>query len=160
MKRFMSLTGFSLIETIIYAALFSVVIGLVVGAVYQITQSNEDLARNITTETEAQFLIRKIEWVLNSVSVVNLPTEGLTGNTLSVDRLNYSENPIIFDLDSGDVRIKRGVANPVTLNSSNVLVSSLEFEHLAPMLYRPAAVKISFNVDGKDYSTTIYLRKL
>jgi len=151
--------GFTLIETIIYAALFSTIIGLVIGAVYQIVDGSGALEKSITTDTEAHFLTRKIEWALSSVSVINLPASGATGATLSVDKVSYAENPIIFDLDANNLRIKKGAGNPIILNSSNVVISDLQFQHLAPGTYRPAAVQFSFKANGENYSTTIYLRK-
>lgn len=154
-----SKTGFTLIETIIYAALLSVIISLVIGAVYQIIEGSDKLQRNITTDAEAHFLMRKIEWALTGVSAINLPASGSIGASLSVDKVNYSQNPVVFDLDSGNVRIKKGTDESVILNSENVTVSDLQFQHLAAGLYRPAAVKTSFNINSKPYSTTIYLRK-
>lgn len=151
--------GFTLIETIIYIALFSVIISLVIGAVYNIIEGSDDLQKNIITNAEAHFLTRKIEWTLTGVSAINSPASGLTGVSLSVDKVGYAQNPIVFDLDSGNLRIKKGLSDPVILNSANVAVSDLQFQHLAAGLYRPAAIKFSFEVDGELYSTTIYLRK-
>ena len=151
--------GFTLIETIIYIALFSIIISLVIGAVYQIIQGSEDLQKNIVAEAEAHFLMRKTEWALAGVSAINSPASGLTGATLSVDKVNYSQNPIVLDLDSGSLRIKKGLGDPIILNSANVTISDLQFQHLAAGLYRPAAIRVSFKVNGEPFSTVISLRK-
>ncbi len=150
--------GFTLIETIIYTALFSLIIGLVVGAVYNIIEGSEDLQKNIIVDAEAHFLIRKIEWALAGVVAINSPASGLTGTSLSVNKINYAQNPVVFDLDSNNLRVKKGLASPVILNGA-VTISDLQFEHLAKGLYRPAAVKVTFKVNGEPFSTTIYLRK-
>lgn len=151
--------GFTLIETIIYIALFSVIISLVVGAVYNIIEGSDDLQKNIIADAEAHFLTRKIEWALTGVSAINSPASGFTGTSLSVNKVDYAQNPIVFDLDSNNLRIKKGLGDPTILNSANVTISDLQFQHLAASLYRPAAIKFSFKVNGDDYSTTIYLRK-
>ena len=151
--------GFTLIETIIYAALFSVIIGLTVGAVYQIIEGSEDLQKNIIADAEAHFLTRKVEWALTGVSIINSPASGLAGASLSLDKVGYAQNPVVFDLDSNNLRVKKGLANPVILNSGNVAISDLQFEHLAAGLYRPAAIRVSFKVNGEPFSTVIYLRK-
>lgn len=151
--------AFTLIETIIYAALFSVIIGLTIGAVYNIIEGSDDLQKNIIADAEAHFLMRKIGWVLTGVSAINLPVSGATGASLSVDKTSYSQNPVVFDLDSGNMRIKKDIGSPVILNNANITVSDLEFQHLAAGLYRPAAIKVSFKVNGEPFSTTIYLRK-
>lgn len=159
MKRFQSLKGFTLIETIIYTALFSLIIGLVIGAVYNIIEGSDDLQKNIIANAEAHFLTRKVEWALTGVSLINSPASGFTNTSLSVDKINYAQNPVVFDLDSSNLRIKKGSASPVILNNENVAISDLQFEHLAASLYRPAAIKASFKVNSEPYSTTIYLRK-
>jgi len=151
--------GFTLIETIIYAALFSIIIGLVIGAVYNIIEGSDDLQKNIIADAEAHFLMRKIEWALTGVSTINSPTSGLTGASLSVNKISYAQNPVVFDLDSNNLRVKKELADPIILNSVNVSISELQFEHLAAGLYRPAAIKVSFKVNGEPFRTTIYLRK-
>ncbi|MBI1838962.1 MAG: prepilin-type N-terminal cleavage/methylation domain-containing protein [Candidatus Colwellbacteria bacterium] len=151
--------GFTLIETIIYTAIFSVIIGAVVGAVYQIIQSSDKLNDKFTVEGEAQFIMRKIEWALTGASAINSPASGSTGGTLSVNKTNFANNPIVFDLDAGNARVAKGAGSPTALNSVNVTVSNLQFQHIASGAYTPAAIKASFNVNGNPYGTTIYLRK-
>ncbi|MEK7606236.1 MAG: prepilin-type N-terminal cleavage/methylation domain-containing protein [Patescibacteria group bacterium] len=57
-------SGFTLLETIIYFALFGF---LIIGgflAAYQIIESSHRIADKTAREAEADFILRKIDWVL------------------------------------------------------------------------------------------------
>ncbi len=122
-----SLTGFTLIETIIYAALVSVSIGLVLGAVYQIISAGGRLQARVEVEAEANFLMNKIRWAANGATIIHTPAESATSSVLSLDRTT-GPNPIVIDNDSGNVRIQQGGGQQILLNSGTVRVSELVFE--------------------------------
>jgi hypothetical protein len=151
--------GFTLIETLIYAALISVVIGFSLMATYQIIDGSEKLNEKINTEEEAGFLLKKIEWSLIGAETVISPLSGATSSVLSVNKANFPDNSLVFDLDSYFLRLKRGAGTPVILNSQNVKIANLVFEHLAADGNKPAGIKTSFYADEKPYEITVYLRK-
>ncbi|MBI3459074.1 prepilin-type N-terminal cleavage/methylation domain-containing protein [Candidatus Azambacteria bacterium] len=154
-----SSTGFTLIEILIYTVLTSLIIGGFLVVVYQIIESNSNLTNKIIVEQEADFLFHKIKWVLIGISSINNPLLGISGSILSVNKINSLENPFIFDLDSGSVRLKRGSSSPATLNSQNVIISNLSFDYLPAGLGALEAIKVSLTVNGKNFTDTIYLRK-
>ncbi len=151
--------GFTLIETLIYAALISIVVGFSLVAAYQIIDSSEGLNKKIMVEEEANFLLRKIGWALSGVDVINNPISGATGSILSINKINFSGNPLVFDLNSDNLRLKKGAAEPVILNNQNVKISNLVFEYLAASGSKPAGIKTGFQINGKPYEITVYLRK-
>lgn len=151
--------GFTLIETLIYAALISIMIGFSLMAVYQIIDSSESLNKKIVIEEEANFLLRKIEWALTGVEIINNPVSGASSSILSVNKINFSANPLIFDLDSDNLRLKKGTGNPIILNNQNVKITNLAFEHLAANENKPAGIKINFDINEKSYGINVYLRK-
>ncbi len=151
--------GFTLLETLIYAGLISVVIGFSLAATYQIIESSEKLNKKILVEDEANFLLRKIEWALTGLETINSPLSNATGSVLSVNKINFSGNPLIFDLNANNLRIKKGLAAPVVLNNENVLVSNLIFEHLATDGSKPAGIKADFNINERAYEIIIYSKK-
>ncbi|MEK7463426.1 MAG: hypothetical protein AAB621_03650 [Patescibacteria group bacterium] len=151
--------GLTLIETIIYTALVFIIISGFLIAVYQILESNNALYNKIITEQEANFLLRKFSWAVSGVSSINLPAVGASGSVLSVNKINFSENPLIFDLNASDIRLKRGSNEPAILNNQNVKINSLIFQRLAAVGSAPEAIKINLTVDAQLFSTTIYLRK-
>ena len=86
--------GFTLIEIIIYVALLSLTIGFILAGVYQILDSKTGVLARTSVEEEANFLMKKIKWAMTGVDAVNQPTAGATSTTLSVNKFNFSANPV------------------------------------------------------------------
>lgn len=148
-----------MIETLIYASLISVIIGFSLAVTYQIIDSSEKLNKKILIEEEANFLLRKIEWALTGLETINSPLSGATSSILSVNKINFSSNPLVFDLNLNNLRMKRGLAAPVILNNENLVVSNLIFEHLAMDGNKPAGVKTNFKINERAYEIIIYSKK-
>lgn len=151
--------GFTLIEVLIYSALIAVIISGSLIAVYQIIEGSDSVQNKIIIEQEANFLLSKIRWALTGATTINIPTIGLASSTLSINKANYSENPIIFDLNSNNIRIKHGSGDPTILNNQNTAINNLVFEHLAANGGGPEGLKINLTVNNKLFTTIIYLRK-
>ncbi len=151
--------GFTLIEVLIYIALISIIIGGSLTVVYQILETNSSVYNKIIIEQEANFLLQKIRWAMTGVSAINSPAVGATSSALSVDKTNFSENPVIVDLSSSTARMKRGSGQPAVLNNQNVAVENLVFQHLASSSSIPEAIKINITINERQFTTTIYLKK-
>ncbi|MBI2013729.1 MAG: prepilin-type N-terminal cleavage/methylation domain-containing protein [Candidatus Colwellbacteria bacterium] len=157
--------GFTLIETIIYAAILALTIGFVLSATYQIILGSEDIERIAAVEEEANFILGKFRWAMASASDINSPASGVSGDSLSIDRFNYNDNPVEFDLNGTNIRIQKNNGGWLELNSERTIISNLEFTHIASVGDRPAGVRI--NLDIQDYleenervfETTIYLHE-
>ena len=155
--------GFTLIETLIYLALFAIVIGGGMVAAYQIIQSTEAGNNHVVMEEEANFLLRKINWAMTGATKFNIvaPTD-----------LEVTKNSTVYDfiLCGTDLTIQTGtgkncnsVPAPTLLNSSNVSVQVLNV-HNAPTV---GGVTVDLTLttvqNGKNvtesFSTTKYLRQ-
>ncbi|MBI2591779.1 MAG: hypothetical protein HYW34_03840 [Candidatus Brennerbacteria bacterium] len=163
--------GFSLIETIIYAALISIIIGMVLLVVFQIVESQDRSRAKTEVEEETNFLISKIKWALSGVDVINIPAGGSTSSTLSINKFNFSQNPIVISLASGSLELAIGSSAPAILNSGSVSVPNISFQHIAQTSTTAPAIKttlsVQYNPRGayrfyetlSTVETTIYLRK-
>lgn len=153
--------GFTLIETLIYLALFSIIIGGFLVTAFQIIQGNDSAQQKAVIEEESNFLLRKIDWALSGVGNINIPPSGLSGSTLSVTKpgLPVGQNPLVFNFNSGNIQLQRGAGASTILNSSNVTISNLLFNHIPASAQKPEAVKASFNIGNRVFETTKYLRK-
>ncbi len=145
-------TGFTLIETIIYIGLLSIILSGTLVAGYYIIDGSEHIKQKIAIDAEANFILRKIDWALTGISAINSPAAGTAGASLSVTKLGLGN--LDFDISTGNLRL-----NATPLNSSSVTISNLSFEHIAEVGKKPAAVKASFEVNGRTFETTKYLRK-
>lgn len=154
--------AFTLIETIIYAALISMIIGFSVFVIYQIINVQERLKSKTEVEEEMNFVLQKINWALTGANVVNQPLANSTSTMLSVNKANFAQNPLIFDLDNKNIRLSRAGDGLAILNSGNIIVDQLIFQYLSSSS-APESVKTTITLKSGVYSKTVetinYLRK-
>lgn len=150
--------GFTLIEALIYIALFSIIIGGALVVTYQIIEGNQQVSANVVIQEETNFLMRKIDWALSGASIITTPAVGASGAVLNVTK----EGIVLeFDESGGIMRLKTGAGSPIDLNSSNVTVENLLFTHSDPdgAGGKPAELNISFDIAGQNFNATKNLRK-
>lgn len=144
--------GFTLIETVIYIALFSILIGSVFVTTLQLIDSSGDLDKKNVTVEEGNFVMRKINWALTGAKNVSVSSD-----TLVITQ--YDSSQIRFCLDSGQIKIKHGgsalcsSASFTPLTTENVEVSSLNFTTTTP-----AGMTVLATIDGQDFSITKFIR--
>lgn len=154
--------GFTLIETLIYIALFTLMMGGAVVAAFFIIDASAHDKDKITATLEAEFLMRKIDWALTGLdlsSPVNVPAPGASGPKLSVNKNGFPPNPLVVDAVSGRARLAQGGGAAAELTTDRVAVSNLKFRHIAALPPMPAAIVTSFTIAGRDFQMTKYLRK-
>lgn len=155
--------GFTLLEMMIYVALFSLIMtGTFVVAFQLITNSERTNARVVIQE-EGNFLLRKISWALSGASSITSPSATLTtSSTLIVNKYGFSANPITIRYNSvnGSIEIQEGAGNPFyPLTSDGVVVSSLEFTYIPEVGSAPLGVQASTTMNGISFTITKYIRK-
>ena len=77
-----------------------------------------------------KFLIQKINWLLRSVDTVNAPAPGATSATLSINKTNFADNPLIIDLANNAIRLTTGGAGAIPITNDSVTVTDLTFYQL------------------------------
>lgn len=147
--------GFTLIETLIYIALFTLLMGGGLLATYQLLQASAQANSKGTVQDEQNFVLRKIDWALSGASDVFVPSQSM----LRVTR--YDSNTVDFQLNGSAIEMRESAigASYVPITTSNVSVSGLKFVHIAPTGTGPAGVTASTTINGLDASTTKYIRK-
>lgn len=162
--------GFTLIETIIYVALFAFIMTSALVSVYSILSSSARNQTKAMVQEEGSFLLGKIDWALSGISSASVSNGG---NTLSVIKFDTSiASPVVITLQNESFFIKRGGGPSRQLNNTNVTVSCASdcFERVAGSGdgINPESVEANFTVSAKtsdglsfsqDFSTIKYLRK-
>lgn len=146
--------GFTLIETLIYSALVTLITTFSVLAVYQLIDTGTR-GKNLEQLNENQrFLEQKIYWTLQSVSAINSPASGATSTVLSVNKIGFADNPVVIDVVSDAARIKRGVeAASLITADSYVAVQDLVF-HQFSFSGKPA-IRVTGTIFNGFTSTTL-----
>ncbi len=158
--------GFTLIETIIYIALFAIIIGGGMVAAYQIIESTNASYNHIVLQEEANFLLHKINWVLTGATAVNVLPQN-PGTTLQVTKKSTTYT---FTVCNNNLTIQTGASktcqdSPVILNSSSVKVLLASFQKISGTGGKPDGVRTVFSLlsiqNGRavsqDFPITKYL---
>ncbi len=158
--------GFTLIETLIYLALFSVIMAGILTSVYSVSQTSSRNQTKAMILEEGTFLSAKIDWVFSNTSEVIWPVSA--SSSLSV--ITFDGTEIIIDLNNNNLRIARGTTTPEILNNTNVWISNLSFVHSVEsgVGINPESLEASFTANARtpdgislsqDFSTIKYLRR-
>ncbi len=145
--------GFTLIETLIYSAITTGLITVAILTVYQFIDGAARLKYHKELAENQKLLEQKIYWALQSVSAVNSPGVGATTTSLSVNKIGFAANPVVIDLDSGIVRLKRGAGAATQITNDYSEIANLTF-HQHNFDGRPA-VKIDATLVNRQASTSI-----
>lgn len=114
--------GLSLIELIIYFALFSVLIALVAKFLFDLKTLQLESQAYLSLNREARFLFLEIQKDLRSCQSIDAPAPGETGDSLS---LNGGE--ITYSLTPEGVLEKTNLLGTFPLHSSRISIHQLSF---------------------------------
>ena len=89
--------GFTLIETLIYIALFALLIGGGVGSAYSLIASSDRITTGAMLEQEGNFLLAKIGWMLEQ-SDPSIDIDELINTNVWVENLEVGESQYSFTL--------------------------------------------------------------
>lgn len=148
----MKKNGFMLIETLIYAAITTFILTFAILAAYQFIENSERLRYQRELAENKKFLEQKIYWTLENISAINSPTANATSTTLSINKTNYANNPVVIDTADWIARIKKGSGSAIPITSDYVAVQNLNF-HQFDFSGRPA-IKVSGTLFNSYGSTT------
>lgn len=150
-------SGFTLIEVIIYIALFTLLVGSGFVTAYQLIEGGNALNQKTINQEEVNFVLRKISWVLNGVATINTPSSGYS-NTLTVTR--YDGTVLDVRLNAGKIELKDGAAGSfVPITTDNVKVTTLQFQYVPAVGTAPTGIIASTTISGYVATTTKYIRK-
>src|SRR4051812_3687096 len=108
--------GFTLIETLVYLALFTLIIGGFGSASYMLFETNDRNQTKAMLQEEKDFLIGKIEWELSGAKTVTAPASGIPGPRLMFFKSDGSF--VVITSSSTDLTMDDAV-----LNNANTAVT-------------------------------------
>lgn len=157
--------GFTLIETLIYIALFALIMGSGVAASFYVIDSAEKEKTSVNAIADAQFLLRKIDWALSG-SIVDTPSLSSSPSLFLRVTKGGVTTTIDANLTTNHAQIVTGLSSPVDLTGDRVTITNLQFQYIPPVSPKLAAIKATFTAKGNDhelgntyYELTRYLRK-
>ncbi len=159
--------GFTLIEMLVYIALFSVIMSGAIAAAFGLLQSTDGIDAKVLRDEETNFLLKKIDWALSGtttlVTSVASPTPGSPySQTLRVTKANQTQNPVEIRFDAANKRVemRRGPSGPyIPITSENVEVTSLGFRYVTGVGGAPDGIIATTTIEGVVATTTNFVRK-
>lgn len=163
--------GFTLVETLVYLALYAIIITGAVAGVYSIVESSAHNQTKALVQEEGNFLIGKIDWALANAKTISSPIANRAGATLSVT--TYAGTNVTIQVAANAIVITDGVNSAETLNNDNVQAScpgggcfahtSKSADGINPESVT-ATITITTHTDSgllfsQDFSTVKYLRR-
>ena len=144
--------GFTLIETIIYIALLSIIIGGALVTAYGLMDGSQNVSTKTAVHEEGNFVLRKIIQIVGNTINITTPS-ALTpySNTLVVMLNDGSAATIRFNTTNNAIEIQRGSGAFIPLTSTNVKVENLHFGYLAGSTVLVCA---STTINGFLFETT------
>lgn len=146
MKRhYPSRSGFTLIELLLYMAISGVI--LLIISLFLQTLLESRIKNQTIAEVEQQGLqvMQLITQTVRNADTINSPVTGASAATFSINTYTAGNNPTVFDLSSGVIRIKEGAGAVVSLTNSRITVSALNFQNLS-RASTPGTIRISFTL--------------
>jgi hypothetical protein len=151
--------GTSLIEVIIYTAILSMVFFTTISEAFLILKSSEDVVIKTAREEEANFLLRKFAWTMNSGGSVLAPGANSSSTSFKINKGNFDDNPIALSYSSNTIWMSLEGGENTWLSNESVAISDAQFYHRAASGTIPAAIEFEFSIGENHYETLIYLRK-
>ncbi|MFZ2569478.1 MAG: prepilin-type N-terminal cleavage/methylation domain-containing protein [Minisyncoccia bacterium] len=152
--------GFTLLETIIYIALFSLLVTSGFTAVYQMIYSVSTLAVKNVTEEESGFVLRKLNWAFSGLDRLESPIIGGTGCNKNISVLkNGSVNPIRIRMNSisskNYIEIQDDGITYYPITTENASTTCLDFSIISG---NPFGISATTTINGKNFTLTKYVR--
>lgn len=155
-----------MIEVLVYLALFGIIFGGSLSALYAIIESSDHNRAAAMVQEEGAFIIGKIDWILNHAQSIQSPVHN--GSTLAVTEFDGPTATITRS--HGNVLIQRGSNPAEVLNNANISIISLAFTHTNSLgngidpesievQMMIAATTSSGRILERDFYTIKYLRK-
>ena len=167
MSKTKASAGFTLIETLMYIALLSIVMVGIIGAVYDIAQGVSAQSRKTSVQDEGNFVVRKLQWALRGMDP-SKPITPSSGYESMVSFTKYDGTKIDIRLQGTVIEMRQGgtAGTYRALTTDNVIVSALRFRAIPSIGAGPFGVEASTTISALDsgsipvvFTATSYIRK-
>jgi prepilin-type N-terminal cleavage/methylation domain-containing protein len=162
-------SGFTLIEVIVYVAIFAMMISFVASILFRVGDSAASNRGRTSIEVEADLVMSKVLWAMSGASAITVPAASSSGSSLTVSKFGSLDNPISFELSSGTIYMRRAGGALVPITSKNVRVAELIFTHTPEVVSEPESLSIKLGIAASSsdpairastsLQSTFYLKK-
>lgn len=147
--------GFTLIETIIYIFIFSILVTAMASFVSTIQNSRKYNQMILEVNDQGSRVSRLITSSIHSASAINSPNVSSTSTILSLAMASSTINPTVFSIGgAGVLYITEGTGSAVAVTNNKVLIKNLIFENYSQPVTSDV-IKFSYLVENMATSSVI-----
>ncbi len=166
----MKTQAFTLIETIIYLALFSVIIGGSITSAFFFLEHSDKNNIHAQVAGEAEFILTKIEYLLSGTTQISSPSSGLAcilPCIVSVTKAFSIPRDITIFVQGNTLYVKKDYAPPVAISGNSFQVNAFSAVHFQKDAKGSKRIKVLFTLNtlspqgttvSGDFYTTYYLK--
>jgi type II secretory pathway pseudopilin PulG len=143
--------GFTLVELLLYVSLVGLMSFVIAAFVPLLLDTREKNTTIAEVEQQGALVLGRIAQEVRNAEAITSPSAGSNGSSLTLDVVAGADDPTVFDLSSGALRITQGAGSATDLTNSRVTVSDLDFENLSAA-GTPGTVQFSFTITHNNSS--------
>lgn len=137
--------GFTVLELLLYVATASILllsISIFLSALLESRVKNQTIAE---VEQQGLQVAQIIIQTARNAQAITSPAAGASASSLTLDVLTAADDPTVFDLAGGAIRITEGAGSAIPLTNSRVAASGLSVYNLSRS-GTPGAVRVQFTL--------------
>lgn len=144
--------GFTLVEILLYTSIAAVV--LTSASVFLFVVLQTRVKHQVISEVEQQGVqvMQLITQTARNATVLTAPAPGASAPTLTLQVLNGSLSPTLFDLSAGAIRITEGASPAAILTNARVVATDLRFSNFSHP-GTPGSFRVEFTLAAASNST-------
>ena len=141
--------GTTIIEVLVYLALFGIVMGGVVVTSFHIYESSHKTHAVIAIVDESEFIKSKINWILSESNFVHSPQKNTSSPVLSVQslRTDYA-NPVRIFVSDQALLIQYGISTAIPISKSTIKISDLSFDYAEDAVLSQLFIKMKYTLSA------------
>lgn len=144
--------GLTLIETLVYVAIFTMFVVVLSSFSGQINSARLRNQTILEINYQGSQIIQDINSTIRNAVSINEPVITNSGTSLSVETINPAHNPTVFSVATGTLYIKQGTNDSIPLTNNKVEVSNLIFSNMS-RFGTPGNIRIRFTLKNSDIYT-------
>ena len=150
--------GFTLIETLLYLALYAIIVGGAVATAYAIAAGENMTKVQINLLQEGNFILMKMEWALSGAQSATVQSNPPGFSVMTADA---SSQLLFFEVQNGTLVIREsrsGITQMLTANAFTI--SGSTFTEIPATAYRSKALQIAMDLTAMTNEGKVYTRAL
>ncbi len=147
--------GFTILETVIYIGLFSILMTGVLVTVYELIEGGTQNREAVAIQSEGTFINRKISWALSGATAIDVSSSTI----LTITRPDLGgQSPLRITENGGQMLISRGGGATIPLTTAEFKVENTSFSMIPSVAGLPDGILVHYTIDDVPFEFRTYLR--